>query len=274
MPFISVIIPTYNRAELVLRAVDSVLAQTFEDFELIVVDDGSTDDTVSALKPYKDRLRLIVQSHAGVSAARNHGLSIAQSELIAFLDSDDYWLPEKLDVQARFFSKNPKALICQTEETWFRHGRRVNPGTKHRKPSGEAFYRSLELCLISPSSVMMRRKLFETVGTFDENLPACEDYDLWLRVTARYPVHLLKEPLVVKNGGHEDQLSRTTMGLDQYRVKALLKILESGTLDPEQTRAARAELVRKAEVFGQGCLKRGKSDEADWYLALVRQYDV
>lgn len=274
MPSISVIIPTYNRAQLVVRAVDSVLAQTCEDFELIVIDDGSTDDTAAVLEPYRDRLCLIAQNHAGVSAARNHGLSLAKGELIAFLDSDDYWLSEKLAVQSRFFSKNPKALICQTEETWFRHGRRVNPGIKHRKPSGEAFYRSLALCLISPSAVMMRRELFEIVGIFDESLPACEDYELWLRVTARFPVHLLNRPLVVKHGGHEDQLSRTTMGLDQYRVKALIKILESGILDPEQTRAARAELVRKAGVFGQGRLKRGKSEEADWYLALARQYEV
>ena len=225
MPRVSVIIPTYNRAGPVVRAVDSVLAQTFSDFELIVVDDGSTDNTAEALATCQGRLTLICRPHGGVSAARNSGLAAARGELIALLDSDDYWRPEKLAAQVRFFDEHPEAVICQTEETWVRRGRRVNSGLRHQKPSGEAFFRSLELCLISPSAVMMRKSLLEEVGVFDESLPACEDYDLWLRVTARYPVHLIEEPLMVKTGGHEDQLSVTTVGLDQYRVKALQKVM-------------------------------------------------
>jgi len=272
-PLVSVIIPTYNRAESVRRAVASVLAQTFGDFELIVVDDGSNDRTQEVLTGVDDRLLLIVQERAGVSAARNRGLSAARGGLIAFLDSDDYWRPEKLAVQVRFFEENPEAVICQTEEIWYRRGRRVNPRIKHRKPSGDVFRASLELCLISPSAVMMRRELFDRVGRFDESLPACEDYDLWLRVTARYPVYLLDRPLVVKTGGHPDQLSRTVAGLDKYRVQALLKILESGRLRPDQVRAVRAELVRKARIYGQGCLKRGRIEEGREYLRLAAMHD-
>ncbi|MFH1091695.1 MAG: glycosyltransferase [Pseudomonadota bacterium] len=273
-PLVSVVIPVHNRAGSVKKAVDSVLGQTFEDFELIVVDDGSSDGANAALSEYQDRLILIRQSHQGVSAARNKGIHHSRGRLIAFLDSDDYWLPEKLAVQTAFFEENPEAMICQTEEVWLRDGRRVNPGRRHRKPSGEAFSRSLKLCLISPSAVMLRSGLLSEVGLFDESLPACEDYDLWLRVAARHPVHLVDRPLVIKTGGHKDQLSRTTVGLDKYRVASLLKILSSDWLSPEQTRAARAELAAKARVYGQGCLKRGRREEGEYHLRLARESEA
>ena len=273
-PLISVIIPVYNRPNPVIRAIESVLDQTFRDFELIVVDDGSTDRTVETMREYEDRIALVQRPHLGVSAARNAGLKRASGSLIAFLDSDDYWLPDKLAVQEEFFRENPQALICQTEEIWIRNGKRVNSRNRHKKPSGEAFVRSLELCLISPSTVMMRRELFELFGTFDEKLPACEDYDLWLRVTAKVPVFLIDRPLTVKNGGHADQLSRTTMGLDQYRVRALEKILESGILTPRQSVAAREMLCKKAEVFAQGCIKRGKIDQGRRFQELAEKYKM
>ncbi|MBW1709221.1 MAG: glycosyltransferase [Deltaproteobacteria bacterium] len=270
-PAASVIIPAFNRAGLLPRAVDSVLDQTFEDFELIVVDDGSTDQTLEVLAAYQDRLVLLTQPHKGVSAARNHGLSASRGGLVAFLDSDDYWLPEKLAVQVDFFRRNPLALICQTEEIWCRRGRRVTPGKRHAKPSGDIFERSLELCLVSPSAVMIKRELFDRVGVFDETMPACEDYDLWLRIASRYPVYMIDQPLVVKTGGHEDQLSQITPALDKYRIQALLKLLKSGTLKPAQERAVRTELARKATIYGHGCLKRGREQEGQEYLELARR---
>ncbi|MEN8780645.1 MAG: glycosyltransferase, partial [Desulfobacterales bacterium] len=199
---VSIIIPTYNRGWIVRDAIDSVLGQTDTDFELVVVDDGSTDRTPEILDSYGDRLRVIRQANQGVSAARNRGIGDSSGPLIALLDSDDIWLPGKLSVQVDFFNKNPAALICQTEEIWIRNGLRVNPGKRHRKPFGMIFEPSLELCLVSPSAVMVRRELFEKVGLFDENLPACEDYDLWLRVGCRFPVHLIDKPLTIKRGGH------------------------------------------------------------------------
>jgi glycosyltransferase involved in cell wall biosynthesis len=274
MPRVSVIIPTYNRADSVMRAVDSVLQQTYRDFELIVVDDGSTDDTAKRLEDDPDRLTLTVQEHAGVSAARNNGLRLAEGQLIAFLDSDDYWLPEKLAVQVCFFDEHPETMICQTEETWVRRGRRVNPMHKHLKPSGDVFWRSLDLCLISPSAVMLRKELLNQVGMFDETLPACEDYDLWLRISAHYPVHLIDRALIVKTGGHDDQLSRTVMGLDRYRVKSLEKLLSSHLLTDEQASAARRALMRKARIYGEGCLRRGRMAEADMYLDLARNMET
>jgi glycosyltransferase involved in cell wall biosynthesis len=270
---VSVIIPTYNRPEKTVRAVESVLAQNYGHIDLVVVDDGSTDDTLDRIRGLDRRgVRLVTQNHQGVSAARNHGLSISRGQLVSFLDSDDYWLPGKLEAQVNLFQENPGAMICQTEELWVRRGLRLNPAAKHRKPAGEAFFRSLGLCLISPSAVMMRRELFEQVGTFDESLPACEDYDLWLRITARYPVYLIEDHLVVKTGGHGDQLSQTTVGLDQYRVRALEKIVGSGTLDQKQQQAAVAELIQKARIYGQGCLKRKREREGRRFLQLAEEY--
>ncbi|MFZ0134269.1 MAG: glycosyltransferase [Desulfobacterales bacterium] len=267
----SVIIPTYNRAWSVRDAIDSVLGQRSADFELIVVDDGSTDGTTRILEAYGDRLRVIRQERSGVSAARNRGIADSSGVLIALLDSDDLWLPDKLAVQVDFFHKNPAALICQTEEIWIRNGLRVNPGKKHRKASGMIFERSLELCLVSPSAVMVRRDLFDIVGLFDERLPACEDYDLWLRVGSRFPVHLIDRPLIVKRGGHADQLSRQP-SLDRYRIQSLQKLIEAGRLRPSQRDAAVITLRKKCAVYANGCLKRGRLAEAARFASLSRKY--
>jgi glycosyltransferase involved in cell wall biosynthesis len=272
-PLVSVIIPTYNRGWIVRDAVDSVLGQTYADFEPIVVDDGSTDRTPQILDAYGDRLRVIRQANQGVSAARNRGIGESSGPLIALLDSDDIWLPKKLSVQVDFFKKNPAALICQTEEIWIRNGLRVNPGKRHRKPSGMIFERSLELCLVSPSAVMVRRELFEKVGLFDESLPACEDYDLWLRVGCRFPVHLIDKPLTIKRGGHEDQLSRQS-SLDRHRIRSLVKLIGAGGLTLTQQNAAVIALRKKCAVYANGCLKRGRLEEALHYTALSRKYHL
>ncbi len=270
-PEVSVIIPTYNRAAMVVEAVESVLAQEMSDFELIVVDDGSTDETEERLGTFGSRLHYCKQQNEGVSCARNRGLEIARAPLVAFLDSDDLWLPGKLRVQHTYMEEHPDVLICQTEEIWWRKGRRVNPKKHHQKPSGDIFRRSLDLCLVSPSAVMVRRELFEKVGYFDETLPVAEDYDLWLRVAVDYPVPLLPKPLVIKRGGHPDQLSGGPT-IDRYRIKALEKLLNSGSLSTKQYQWTWQALQRKCEIYGQGCLKRGKVEEGEAYLALPNVY--
>lgn len=270
-PRVTVIIPTYNRAWCLAQAVDSVLAQTFRDFELVVVDDGSRDETRSVLKAYGSRIRVLDQANRGVSAARNLGIRAARGDLLALLDADDLWQPEKLARQVAFFDRRPGALICQTEEIWIRRGVRVNPRRRHRKASGDIFEASLALCLVSPSAVMLRRGLLDTVGLFDERLPACEDYDLWLRVSARHPVHLIDAPLVIKRGGHADQLSRQP-GLDRYRIQSLSKILDSGILSPHQARAAAAMLQKKCRIYAAGCRKRGRVEEALAYTHLAEKH--
>ena len=272
-PNVSVIIPTYNRGWTLRAALDSVLSQTYRDFELIVVDDGSTDDTAKILQSYGPDVQVLRQANAGVSAARNAGVRAATGALIAFLDSDDRWLPEKLGVQVDFFASHPEALICQTEETWIRNGRRVNPKRRHSKPSGMIFERSLELCLVSPSAVMIHHSLFNRVGMFDESLPACEDYDLWLRVSCRYPIFLIETPLIIKRGGHADQLSRQP-SLDKYRIKSLAGIIDRGVLSERQHAAALKVLEKKCAVYAAGCFKRGRVKESEYYRALAIKYEA
>jgi len=270
-PLVSVILPTYNRWPMLSDAIGSVLGQSYKGFELIVVDDGSQDKTLENLGRYGPALRVISQSRRGVATARNVGVIWACGDYLAFLDSDDLWKPRKLEVQVAFMEERPEVQICQTEEIWMRRGVQVNPKKRHRKPSGDIFRRSLDLCLVSPSSVMMTKELFERVGGFDESFTVCEDYDLWLRVAVDNPVPLIPAPLVVKRGGHEDQLSRSTWGLDRFRVLALQKLLRSG-IQGEKRRWVLEALARKVAILTQGARKRGKEDEAATYEAIMAQF--
>jgi glycosyltransferase involved in cell wall biosynthesis len=270
-PLVSVIIPTYNRAALVAEAVASVLAQTWRDFEVLVVDDGSTDHTAAALAPFAGQVTVRRRpGRGGVSAARNQGIAAARGQWLAFLDSDDLWLPEKLSRQWAFLQAHPGLLLCQTEETWVRRGVRVNQPRSHRKMGGHIFLQSLERCLVSPSAVVLHRRLLEEHGSFDENLPAAEDYDLWLRLSWRYEVGLVPEPLIIKRGGHADQLS-AQWGLDRHRIRALVKLVAEPDLPPLYAEAARRVLAAKCAIYAQGCEKRGKTAEARLYRKLSRR---
>lgn len=251
---ISVIIPTYNREISLERAIDSVLEQTYRNFELIVIDDGSTDNTVSIIRKFRKRIRYYSRLHGGVSSARNLGLEKSEGTWVAFLDSDDYWLPRKLERQMQCLTENPRWLVLQTDEKWIRHGTVVNPMNKHRKYSGWIFRQCLPLCIVSPSAVIVHQKVFNDVGVFDESLPVCEDYDLWLRIALKYEIGLLPEKLIVKTGGHADQLSKKYWGMDRYRVLALEKILLAG-LDQEQTGLVLDEIIKKLTILSQGRAK-------------------
>ncbi len=270
-PKISVIIPTHNRAGTLSRAIKSVLNQTFTDFELIVIDDGSTDGTPAILDSFPNIIRM-TQKHSGVSRARNCGIAHATGEWVSFLDSDDEWLPKKLGAQIEFLEENPDIKIVQTEEVWIRNGKRVNSMKKHKKHSGFIFKECLPLCIVSPSAVVIKRELLDEVGYFDETFPACEDYDLWLRIAAGHPIGLIDRPLIIKYGGHEDQLSRTIPSLDLYRIKSIEKILNSGILTTEQTAWAQKEFAEKCTIYGNGCLKRGKISEGEKFLSLSHRF--
>jgi len=272
LPVVSVIIPTFNRWPLVGEAVESVFAQSYSDFELIVVDDGSTDETQQELAKFRSRLRLFVKARGGVAAARNFGVSRAAGRYVAFLDSDDLWRPKKLEMQTAFMEKDPAVQICQTEEIWLRHGVRVNPRSRHQKPSGDIFMASLQLCLVSPSAVMMTKELFWRFGGFDERFPVCEDYDLWLRIAVEHRVPLIASPLTIKRGGHADQLSRSTWAIDRYRVAALQKLLRSNLQGTRRARAL-AVLRSKIAILAQGARKRGKEQEANEYEAMTAEFD-
>lgn len=261
MVSVSVVIPTYNRWPMVREAIDSVLGQTYRGFEVIVVDDGSDDETVEQLAQYASSIQVFLQSRRGVAAARNRGAEKAIGKYIAFLDSDDLWKPDKLEVQVAFMESHPATVACQTEEIWIRRGVRVNPKKRHLKTSGDIFRASLDLCLVSPSAVMMTREFFDRIGGFDESLPLCEDYELWLRITADSPVFLVPGPLVIKRGGHPDQLSHSTWGLDRFRVRALRKLLDAG-IEGEKRAWVLEALKKKIAILAQGAHKRGKEREA------------
>ena len=251
---ISVIIPVYNRAATIRRAVDSVLSQTVKAYEIIVIDDGSTDETPQILKSYGDLISIITQENRGVSAARNAGIKIAKGDWIALLDSDDEWLPKKIEYAVEFIRQNPQIKIFQTEEIWVRNGRRVNPRVKHKKLSGNIFKESLPLCIISPSAVVLKKMLFNEVGFFDEDLPVCEDYDLWLRITKNYKVGLDERAGIIKYGGHADQLSHSYPVMDIYRIKAMEKHIN----DERLRLHVLPEIVKKLEIVITGALKRQK----------------
>jgi len=270
-PWVSVIIPTYNRCWILKEAIDSVLSQKFTNFEVIVVDDGSTDATNALLSTYGEQITTICQKNKGVSAARNVGISQARGSYIAFLDSDDRWLPEKLSCQHDFFQSHPEALICQTDEIWIRNGVRVNPKNRHKKPSGMIFEPSLQLCLVSPSAVMIKKNLFDVVGLFNESFPACEDYDLWLRIGLNHPIYLIDRQLVVKRGGHDDQLSRNP-GLDRYRIQSIVNILENHSLTTRYYEAAVDVLREKCRIYADGCIRRGRLEEAGFYQTIAGRY--
>ncbi len=258
---ISVIIPTYNRKHTLQRAIDSVLSQTFKPYEIIIVDDGSKDGTKEWLLQNYPSVQYIHQPNNGVSSARNKGIQISQGSWIALLDSDDEWMPEKLEYQSRFIEVNKDSSFCHTNEIWIRNGVRVNQMKKHKKYGGDIFKHCLDICRISPSSSIINKDVFEEVGAFDESLTVCEDYDLWLRVTAKFNILFLDEPLIKKYGGHLDQLSRVPEGIEQYRIRSLEKILSMGSLTETQFRSAKDMLIHKLNIYAKGLKKRDKYEE-------------
>ncbi len=268
---VSVIIPTHNRARLLERALQSVLAQGRSVQEIIVVDDGSTDSTEEVVCTRFPQAHYSREPNRGVSHARNRGIEAASGDWLAFLDSDDEWLPQKLAWQERMLAANPQYKICHTDEIWIRDGTRVNAMKKHAKAGGFIFERCLPLCVISPSSVLIHRSVFDGVGLFNEDLPACEDYDLWLRICAHFPVLYVDRQLIIKYGGHADQLSHRYGAMDRFRIIALENILREN-LSPQYYRAALNMLITKIDIYLQGAIKRDKQEEITKYRQKQRYY--
>ncbi|HNW59046.1 MAG TPA: glycosyltransferase family A protein [bacterium] len=266
----SVILTTRDRSGMVLEALASVLQQSRPAEEIIVVDDGSEDETQSALQPFLERIVYLRQpGPRGVAAARNRGIAAATGRWLAFLDSDDLWKRQKLARQLAALQANPGMSVCYTGEEWRREGRWMNQGAHHRQRSGWIYRDCLPLCIISPSSVLIERCVLEQIGLFDESLPACEDYDLWLRMTSRYPVLYLAERLIVKRAGSWPQLSRQH-SLDRYRILALHKMLASGSLAAADQAATRAMLAEKCRIYALGCRKHDRNAEAEWAEDVAR----
>ncbi len=268
LPLLAAVIPTYNRGRSLQRCLDSVYQQTRTPDEVILVDDGSTDGSTEGLETRYPGLRVIRQPNRGVSPARNAGIRAAQSRWIAFLDSDDRWLEEKCERQLEVATAHPEPQIVHCQERWIHNGVEKRVPDIYWKNGGWIFNECLPRCAISPSTAMIRKDLLESVGLFDESLPACEDYDLWLRITCDHPVALVDETLVEKHGGHDDQLSRQR-GLDKYRIAALAKFLASHHPNNEYNRAARATLLEKCAIVVNGAKKRGDPAEATRFQSIA-----
>lgn len=272
MNSIAVVIPSFNRLALLQRALDSVLAQTVSVAEIIVVDDGSSDGTTAILQPSYPQVRFLLQENRGVSVARNAGIAAAGGDWIALLDSDDVWHPDKIARQMQAIAAAPDYLICHSNEVWIRRGVRVNPMRKHTKTGGRIFQQCLPRCVISPSTVMLNRVMFDELGYFDESLPACEDYDLWLRFCARYPVLYVEEALVTKYGGHEDQLSRRYWGMDRFRIQALHNIISTDKLADDDRHAAIKVMLDKITIYLIGAAKRNNTQYVNKFERLLSEY--
>ena len=260
---ISVVIPTFNRISLVARAIDSVLKQSLNPYEIIVVDDGSDDGTSEMIQNKYKSIKLIQQQNNGVSAARNNGIKHAKGDWIALLDSDDEWTEKKLENQVDRLIKTPEYDFCHTNEIWIRNGVRVNQRKKHEKYGGYIFDKCLDICRISPSSVLFRKNILDHVGWFDDQLPVCEDYDLWLRITAEYRILFIDDPLIIKYGGHDDQLSHGVEGIEFFRIKSLENLLERSELSTDNRILSIQMIIKKYNIYLNGLVKRKKQGEAD-----------
>ncbi|MBN1479096.1 glycosyltransferase [candidate division KSB1 bacterium] len=270
---VSVIIPTYNRADLVCQAVDSVLRQKTPADEIIVVDDGSTDNTRAQLGLYGDAIKIVAKTNGGISSARNVGIRAARFEWIAFLDSDDLWKRSKLARQKEELAAHPGYKICYTDEEWRKNGQWMNQKKIHTKYGGLIYEQCLPLCIISPSSVIIHRELFEQIGDFDESLPACEDYDLWLRLSYHTPILYIPEKLIIKRHGDWEQLSQQH-SLDKYRILALAKMIETGMASGQLENATRRMLAQKCSIYLQGCEKHHRLDDIEWVRSIQQRFQL
>lgn len=272
-PFFSVAIPTFNRKPFLRKCIRSVLEQSYNNFEVIIIDDGSTDGTERLITSCKDkRINYFYQENHGVAYARNRALKLSKGSFIAFLDSDDWWDMKKLERTTEYINTFPKIKIFHTEETWYKNGKRLAQKVKHKKPTGFVYKNALPICCISISTAAIHKDVFNSVGVFDESMEACEDYDFWLRAAAKYEVKLIPEYLTMKDGGRPDQLSSRIWGLDRFRIKALEKMLSSGQLSDDHYKSTLRELEKKCSIFADGAEKRGKPQEAAHYRALPHKH--
>ncbi len=275
MTGISVIIPTYNRGSLLDRALRSVQQQSLPCNEILIIDDGSDDETHVCVNRFSSccpvPVRYLSQNNRGPAAARNRGIKEAKCSCLAFLDSDDHWQKKKLEIQYNAMLNRPGFMISHTKERWLRRGRHLNQKKKHIPGHGDIFNHCLQLCAVGMSTVMVRKQIFTDAGMFNEKMRCCEDYDLWLRISSRYPFLLIDSPLTIKEGGREDQVSfQYRIGMDKLRIASILDLLRGQRLSASQLLMALEELQRKCLVYGRGCMKHEQHREGERYLELAR----
>lgn len=254
-----------------MEALKSVESQTYPYYEIIIVDDGSTDSTQHYLSTLKHPFILL--RHSGKPGyVRNKGFSAAKGDFITFLDSDDLWKPEKLEMQINFFKTHPDIKLCHTREIWERNGKIISQKTQKHRREGYIFNETLKKCIIGPSTVMLTRDLFTEAGMFHPELEIAEDYELWMRITSHHHVGYIETPLVLKRAGHDDQLSEKYGHIEYFRIKALASVINQELLTVPQQRDAIMEIIKKCRIYTHGCIKRGKFNEACEFMNLMEKF--
>jgi glycosyltransferase involved in cell wall biosynthesis len=274
-PLISIIIPSYNSARFVLHAVQSALEQTYSPVEVIVVDDGSTDDTRERLVTREDRIRYVYQSNGGPSKARNRGINEAQGDLIAFLDADDQWLPDKLQKQWKSLQANPDTCLVHTDlyRLYEPSGAIVHKYRDRKRFSGYCYNEFFWGNALLTSSVLVTRRCLEEIGKFDEEIGYAEDLDLWIRIARYFPLSYVVEPLVLYRE-HPTNASRNQRMMLEGEYYALAKALRA---DPTLRRALGQDRVwhRMSELaFGAGYanVDAGDLHRARRYFRIALRY--
>ena len=271
---ISVVIPTLNRINTLQRALDSVINQTYKPAEIIVVDNGSSDGTLKFLREQYPKITILTENKIGVSSARNKGIKKSINQWIALLDSDDAWHPRKLEIQTSMLDSALKEYnLIHTDEVWFRNNKHINQMKKHKKQGGYIFERCLSLCCISPSSVLFKKNILDKVGLFDESLPVCEDYDMWLKICSSEEVLFAKDKLTYKYGGHKDQLSKSYWGMDRFRIKSIENIIKKFDLTYNQKKQAKKELIKKLKIIINGAFKRNNLSIVNEFSTKLEYWD-
>ena len=271
---ISVVIPTLNRINTLQRALDSVINQTYKPAEIIVVDNGSSDGTLKFLREQYPKIKILTENKIGVSSARNKGIKKSINQWIALLDSDDAWHPRKLEIQTSMLDSALKEYnLIHTDEVWFRNNKHINQMKKHKKQGGYIFERCLSLCCISPSSVMFKKNILDKVGLFDESLPVCEDYDMWLKICSSEEVLFAQDKLTYKYGGHKDQLSKSYWGMDRFRIKSIENIIKNFDLTYKQKKQAQKELIKKLKIIINGAFKRNNLSIVNEFSTKLEYWD-
>ena len=271
---ISVVIPTLNRINTLQRALDSVINQTYKPAEIIVVDNGSSDGTLKFLREQYPKITILTEKKIGVSSARNKGIKKSINQWIALLDSDDAWHPRKLEIQTSMLDSALKEYnLIHTDEVWFRNNKHINQMKKHKKQGGYIFERCLSLCCISPSSVLFKKNILDKVGLFDESLPVCEDYDMWLKICSSEEVLFAQDKLTYKYGGHKDQLSKSYWGMDRFRIKSIENIIKNFDLTYKQKKQAKKELIKKLKIIINGAFKRNNLSIVNEFSTKLKYWD-
>jgi glycosyltransferase involved in cell wall biosynthesis len=276
-PQISVIIPAYNAEGLIGSTLDSVLDQTYQDFEILVVDDGSTDGTGEVVQSYGEPVRYRRKENGGTASARNVGLQEARGEYVAFLDADDRWYPTKLERQMSLHEAHPDLAWSYTDSylvdaesgTILVRKSQVRPRT-----GGDVLRPLLRGNFIAPSTLVVRRSVFDTVGTFDESAfyHSAEDWELWMKIAARHPIYFLNEPLV-ETRQHTGRKTKT-MDLDRALVERLTIIQEAVDRNPDRLADAQEEAQSRVLLnFGRKWMEREERGRARTLFARALRHD-